>query len=185
MCTAFSVCPWSLPSGCPWSDGPSRSWPRQSEKSGKQASYGVSGRRRGVGVGSYVLGQAFPIGETARRRLVSEASAPVLRSERWAEEVNERVLVPLGRPSGRRPDCPSGPLCFRLLGRPMNYMLFSWAEPWCGSRSPRDPGFMNPIGAPEPSGDLSRIVRGIFLSCRWVRASAPTGVAPEPSGSSG
>ena len=61
---------------------------------------------------------------------MSEASAPVLRSERWAKEVDERVLVLLGRPFGRRPDCPSGPLCFRLLGQPMNYMLFSWAEPW-------------------------------------------------------
>ena len=51
---------------------------------------------------------------------------------------------------------------FRLLGRPMNYMLFSWAEPGRGSRYPRDPGFMNPTGAPEPRGDLCRIVRGIF-----------------------
>ena len=32
----------------------------------------------------------------------------------------------------------------RPLGRPMNNMLFSWAEPWRGSRSPRDPGFVNP-----------------------------------------
>ena len=27
----------------------------------------------------------------------------------------------------------------------------------------RDPGFMNPIGAPEPLGDSSRIVWGIFV----------------------
>ena len=57
-------------------------WP-QSEKSGKQASYGVPDRRRGVGVGSGVLGQAFPIRETARRRLVPKANAPV-------EEVGRR-----------------------------------------------------------------------------------------------
>jgi len=141
LCAAFSVRPWSLPSGRLRSDGPSRPWPRQSEKSGKQASYGVPGRRRGVEVGSSVLGQAFrserpPGGGWCPKR--------VLRSERWAEEVDELVFVPLGRPSGRRPDCPSGPLRFRLLGRPMNYMLISWAEPWRESRSPRDPGFMNP-----------------------------------------
>ena len=28
----------------------------------------------------------------------------------------------------------------------MKYMLFSWAKPGRGSRSSRDPGFMNPIG---------------------------------------
>ena len=126
LCATFFVCPWSLPSGRLRSDGPSRPWPRQSEKSGKQASYGVPGRRRGVEVGSSVLGQAFrserpPGGGWCPKR--------VLRSERWAEEVDELVFVPLGRPSGRRPDCPSGPLRFRLLGRPMNYMLISWAEP--------------------------------------------------------
>ena len=40
LCAAFSVRPWSLPSGHPWSDGTSRASPCQSEKSGKQASYG-------------------------------------------------------------------------------------------------------------------------------------------------
>ena len=43
LCAAFSVRPWSLPSGRTWSDGPSRLGLRQSEKSGKQASYGVPG----------------------------------------------------------------------------------------------------------------------------------------------
>ena len=43
----------------------------------------VPGRRRTVGVGSSVLGPGLPIGETALRRLVSEASAPV-------EEVGQR-----------------------------------------------------------------------------------------------
>ena len=75
--------------------------------------------------------------------------------------MSERLF--LGRPSGRRPDCPSAPLCFRLLGRPTNYMLFSWAEPWRRSRSPRDPGFMNPTGALEPPGDSGRIIQGIFI----------------------
>ena len=116
LCAAFSVRPWSLPSGRPRSEGPSRPWPRQSEKSGEQASYGVPGRRRGVRVGSSVLGQAFLIRETARRRLVSEASALALRSERWAEAVDERVFVPLGRPSDRRPDYPSGPFAFLTFG---------------------------------------------------------------------
>ena len=40
LCAAFSVRPWFLPSGRPRSDGPSQSWSHQSEKSGKQASYG-------------------------------------------------------------------------------------------------------------------------------------------------
>ena len=36
--------------------------------------------------------------------------------------------------------------CFLdLSGRPMSYRLFSWAKPGHRSRSPRDPGFMNPI----------------------------------------
>ena len=142
LCTAFSVCPWSLPSGHPLSDGPSRLWPCQSEESGKQASYGVPGQRRGVGVGSGVLGQAFPIGETARRRLVPEANASV-------GEVGRRNLMSghlffwVDLSVGDR-TCPFGPLCFRLLGQPMNYVLFFWAEPWRGSRSLRDPGFVNP-----------------------------------------
>ena len=101
----------------------------------------VPSRSRGVRVGSSVLGQAFrsegpPGGGWCPKR--------VLRSERWAGEVEVWALVLLGRPPGRRPDCPPGPLFLRLLGRPMDYMLFSWAEPWRGSRSPRDPGFMNP-----------------------------------------
>ena len=56
----------------------------------------------------------------------------------------------------------------------------------------RDPRFMNPIGAPEPSGDSGRIVWGVFvlpagevLFLQRVRASAPAGVAPEPPGDSG
>ena len=39
LCAAFSVRPWSLPSRRAPSDGSSRPWPRQSEKSGTQASY--------------------------------------------------------------------------------------------------------------------------------------------------
>ena len=31
---------------------------------------------------------------------------------------------------------------FRPSVRPVNNMLFSWVEPWRGSRSPRDPGFV-------------------------------------------
>ena len=138
---AFSVRPWSLPSGRPRSDGPSRPWPHQSEKSGKQASYGVPDRRCGVRVGSNVSGQAFRSERPPRGGWCPKRA---LRSERWAKEFVERVLVLLGRPSGRRPDCPYGPLFFRLLGRPMTYMLFSRAEPWRGSGSLRDPGFMNP-----------------------------------------
>ena len=86
LCAAFSVRPWSLPSGRLRLDGPSRPWPSQSEKSGKQASYGVPGQRHGVGVGSGVLGQAFPIGETARSWLVPKSNAPVGEVGRRADE---------------------------------------------------------------------------------------------------
>ena len=49
-----------------------------------------------------------------------------------------------------RPDLPVGDwtalsaCCPGPLGRPTSDMLSAWAEPWRGSRSPRDPGFMNP-----------------------------------------
>ena len=33
----------------------------------------------------------------------------------------------------------------------------------------RDPGFMNPTGAPEPPGDSSRIVWGIFVLTAGAR----------------
>ena len=89
-----------------------------------------------------------------------EANAPVREVGRSSRREG---VVPL------RPDLPVGdwaalPACrFRLLGRPMSYVLSARAEPWCGSRSPRDPGFMNLTGAPEPLGDSGRIVRGIFV----------------------
>jgi len=79
-------------------------------------------------------------------------------------------------PSGRRLDHSSGP-ALKYLGQPMSCMLSAWAEPWRGNRSPRDPGFTNPTGAPEPPGDSSRIVQGIFFVLTAVHASTPTGVA--------
>ena len=98
--------------------------------------------------------------------------------------MSERLF--LGRPSGRRPDCPSGPSCLRLLGRPTNYMLFSWTEPWRRSRSLKDPGFMNPTGAPELPDDLSRIVRRIFVlpvgARERTRGCSPRAVRAEPTG---
>ena len=107
------------------------------------------GRSRGVGVGSSILGQAFRL-----ERLLGDGWClkRVLRSERWAKEVDERAPVLKGRPSGRRPDFSSGLLCFSFLGRPMKYMLFllgragAWKPvlegPWVyePDRSPRAPG---------------------------------------------
>ena len=52
----------------------------------------------------------------------------------------------------------AGPRVARLVRN-----VVCWAEPLLGSRSMRDPGFMNPIGAPEPPGDSGRIVWGIFV----------------------
>ena len=63
----------------PRSDGPSRLSVRWSEKSGEQGSHEPrsQGQSRGVRVGSSVFRPGLPIGETAWRWLVPEASAPV------------------------------------------------------------------------------------------------------------
>ena len=91
-----------------------------------------------------------------------EANAPVGEVDRSSQREGADPL---------RPDLPVGDWAalpayrFRLLGRPMSYVLSAWAEPWRGNRSPRDPGFMNPTGAPEPLGNSGRIVWGIsFLT---------------------
>ena len=74
---------------------------------------------------------------------------------------------------------------FRLLGQPMSCVQPAWAEPWRGSQSPRDPRFMNPTGALEPSGDSGRIVQGIFILTAGVRehthGCSPQAVRAEPS----
>ena len=87
-----------------------------------------------------MLGPGLPIEEAVRRRLKSKASALVGEVGRSSRRAG---AVPL------RPDLPVGDwtalsaCCFRSLGRPMSCVLPAWAEPWRGSRSPRDPGFMN------------------------------------------
>ena len=57
LCTVFSVLPWSLPSGRPWSDGPNRLWLGRSEKSGEQGSYVPRSKRRGVRVRNRAQGR--------------------------------------------------------------------------------------------------------------------------------
>ena len=97
------------------------------------------GRRRGVRVGGSAL-TGLPVGETARRRLETEVSAPVGEVGRSRQA---GVVPP-------RPDLPVDDwtalmaCCFRLLGRPMSYALSAWAKPLQGSWSTRHPGFMNP-----------------------------------------
>jgi len=59
-----------------------------------------------------------------------------------------------------------------------------WAKLLLGSRSMRDQGFMNPIGAPEPLGDSDRIAQGVIRLARGCAQAHPTGVAPEPPGDS-
>jgi len=44
-----------------------------------------------------------------------------------------------------------------------------WVVLLLGSRSMRDPGFMNPTGAPKPPDDSSRIVWGIFVLTAGAR----------------
>ena len=133
----------------PRSDRSSRPLVRRSEKSGEQASHEPRswGRSRGVRAGSSILGQAFRL-----ERLLGDGWClkRVLRSKRWAKEADDRAPILTGRPSSRRLDYPSGLLCFSFLGCPMEYILFSWAEPGHGSRSSTDLGFMNSTGAPSP-----------------------------------
>ena len=106
-------------------------------------------------------------GCASRRRAVSRASA--YPGRRRGVRVGSSALA---RPSGRRLDRPSG-LSFRYLGQPMSCTFVCnvayWAEPLLGSRSVRDPGFMNPTGAPEPLGYSGRIVWEIFRVCQRGR----------------
>ena len=96
-----------------------------------------------VGVGSGVW-PGLPVGEA-----VLEAGwrpKRALQSERRAG-VKSGLHSSLARHSGWRSDRPSG-LSFRYLGRPMSCMfvckVVRCAEPLLGSRSTRDPEFMNP-----------------------------------------
>ena len=76
LCAAFSVRPWSLPSGNPRSDGSSRYWPCQSEKSGKQLPTSPRSETRSRSR-KQRFGPGLPIGESARRRPAPEAIALV------------------------------------------------------------------------------------------------------------
>ena len=127
---AFSVRPWSLPSRRPWSDGPSRLWLCQSEKSDEQGSYVPRLERRGVGVGSSAWARP-----SDRRGRPEAAGARIERSGRIGgpKQLTSGRCSSWARPSGRLLDRP-----FALL------FLDSRVELWRGSRSSRDPGFMNP-----------------------------------------
>ena len=104
-----------------------------------------------VGVGSGVLARPFgrrgrpEVGRCWKRALFLLCEA--FRSERRAG-VRSGRRSSSARPSGRRLDCPSG-LSFKYLG-PADELhvvrnVVCWAEPLLGSRSMRDPRFMNPI----------------------------------------
>ena len=62
----------------------------------------------------------------------------------WAEVVDERALFLFGQTFWSGDWTTLSACCFRPLGWPMSCVLSTWAEPWHGSRSSRDPGFMNP-----------------------------------------
>ena len=110
-----------------------------------------------VGVGSSAL--ARPSGRRGRPE-AGWRPKRALRSERWAG-VGSGRRSSSARPSGRKLDRPSG-LSFRYLGRPRSCASFATLSTGpsllLGSWSMRDPGFMNPTGAPEPPGDSCRIV---------------------------
>ena len=126
-----------------------------------------------------VFGHAFQsksAGRSQKRALFLLGQA--FLSERRTEVESKRCSS-LARPFGRRLDHPSG-LSFRYLSRLRSLRnVMCWAEPLLGSRSMRDPGFMNPTGAPEPLGDSGRIVWGIFSTYQRVRVSAPGGCSPQ------
>ena len=153
LCAAFSVRQWSLPSGCLWSDGPSRRRAvSRLPMSPRSESQGQSRKQ--------CFGPGLLIGETARRLLVPRASASVRGGPK--KLTSGRSFFRADLPVGDRTILPAHCI-LRPLVRPMNNMLFSWAEPWRRSRSLRDPGFVNPTGAPEPPGNSSRIVQGTFV----------------------
>ena len=170
----------SFRTGSPRSDGSSRPLVRRSEKSGEQTSCEPRsrGRSRGVGAGSSVLGQAFRL-----ERLLGDGWClkRVLRSERWAKEADRRAPVLTGRPSGRRPNCPSGLLCFSFLGRPMKYMFVflgrarAWKPVLEGprvyepDRSPRAPGRFEP----NRLGDFFVLLAGARERTRGCSPRAP------------
>ena len=153
--------------GCPRSDDSSRLSVRRSEKSGEQASHELQswGQSRGVGVGSSVLGQAFRL-----ERLLGDGwyLKRVLRSEMWAEEADERAPVLTGRPSGRRPDYPSGLLCFSFLGRPMKYMFVFLGRARAWKPVLEGPRVYEPDRSPRAPDDLEPNRPGDFVSCRRV-----------------
>ena len=135
LCAAFSVRPWSLPSGCPRSDGPSRRRAVSRLPTGSP-----------VGDAGSELEAAFRARPSDR---IDRPEAAGIRSECSGQRGGPKKLTSrcsflwIDLPVGDRTVLPVRRI-FRFLGRPMNYMLFSWAEPGRGSRSPRDPGFMNP-----------------------------------------
>ena len=90
-----------------------------------------------------VLWPGLLVGEAVRRPAETEVSPPV-GEVGWSQKAG--VVPP-------RPDLPVDNWIAVLA-----YHSDTWAEPLLGSRSARDPRFMNPIGAPEPPGDLGKIV---------------------------
>ena len=105
--------------------------------------------RPGLPVGGAGRSQKWCLARPSGRRGHPEAGwrpKRALQSERWAR-VGSGCHSSSPRPFGQRLDRPSG-LSFRYLGRPMSCALYVWAEPLLGSQSARDPGFMNPTGAP-------------------------------------
>ena len=105
----------------------------------------------------------LPVGEAVQRWARDQSE----RSGRRGGLESEAVAVP------PRPGLPVGDQIALLACRlgtwagPRVCMLFATLSAGLslllGSRSMRDPGFMNPTRAPEPPGDSGRIVRGIFV----------------------
>jgi len=134
---------WFFPSRRPRSDAPSRFWRASRRIAMGRVFYKLWSETRGQSQ-RRSSGQAFRV-EAVRRRPRPNTSAPIgeavqswpepeleLRSERWAKGGHglKRVLRSIE---------------FRLSGwSRRKKRLSSRAKPWCGSRSLRDPRFMNP-----------------------------------------
>ena len=122
-----------------------------------------------VEVGSSVLARPsgrrgrLEVGRCRKRALFLLCEA--FQVERRAE-VGSGRRSSSARPSGRRLDRPSG-LSFRYFGPAQELRVVRnvvcWVEPLLGSRSMRDPGFMNPTSVVEKEDPPCEVIKQLTI----------------------